>query len=218
MLNKKTFFLSIVSVLFFIGAFFTPSNAAQAITCMYELEGETQCFLYPTTETEDRKVSVDVTELRTRLQPLTNNLNNIQPSDLNAFCQAICAKQGVNCRLDEARVSCDGGPDVPENYHGPLPDCAFSKSGCLSVDSFVVLAVNIGRIIFSFLGSIAFVMFIYGGVVMVVSFGNPEKFKQGQKILGAAVVGVLIALSAYLAIDFILDTLQVEEGFRGVNL
>lgn len=214
--KQKLFFLTFLSLLF--GFLLFPNSSVKAVACLYEFQDQTQCFLYPTQESQERKVTIDVTELKKQLDPLTKNLNNIQPTDLRAFCLAICEQQGTNCRLDESKVDCAPGQGAPESYQGPLPDCAFSRTGCRSVDSFVVLAINIGKIIFSFLGSIAFVMFIYGGVVMVASFGNPEKFKQGQQILGAAVIGVIIALSAYLAVDFVLDTLGVQDSFRGVNL
>ena len=51
---------------------------------------------------------------------------------------------------------------------------------------------------------------------MVLSFGNEDKIKSGKATLVAAVVGLVIALSAYLLIDFVLDTLGVVDSFRGI--
>lgn len=104
----------------------------------------------------------------------------------------------------------------PTNYKGPLPDCAFCGE-CRGTDQLVLLFINIGKFILSLLGTIAFVMFIYGGVTMIMSFGSADKFKKGQNILVAAVVGILIALSAYLAVDFILEALKVSDSFKAVQ-
>ncbi|PIT86150.1 MAG: hypothetical protein COU33_04750 [Candidatus Magasanikbacteria bacterium CG10_big_fil_rev_8_21_14_0_10_43_6] len=98
----------------------------------------------------------------------------------------------------------------------PIPYCAFTYEGCRDADDLVTLMVNIGKMIFSVIGMLAFVMFIYGGFTMILAMGNPEKFKKGMQILVAAVVGIVISLSAYLLINFILDALGVGAGFRAL--
>ncbi len=108
-------------------------------------------------------------------------------------------------------------PKKPDGYQGPLPDCAFDGS-CRNVNDVLELMVNWGQRIFGMIGSFALVMFVYGGFVMILSAGNAEKVKQGRDILTAAVIGLVIAFSAYLLIDFILDALNVSNEFRGVNL
>jgi hypothetical protein len=108
---------------------------------------------------------------------------------------------------------------TPEEYrklNTPIPYCAFTYEGCRDVNDVVTLMVNIGKMIFSLIGVLAFVMFVYGGFTMILAFGNPEKFKKGTSILVAALVGLLIAFSAYLLIDFVLDSLGVSANFRGV--
>lgn len=108
---------------------------------------------------------------------------------------------------------------TPEEYrklNTPIPYCAFTYEGCRDVNDVVTLMVNIGKMIFSIIGVLAFVMFVYGGFTMILAMGNPEKFKKGTSILVAALVGLLIAFSAYLLIDFILDSLGVSANFRGV--
>lgn len=106
--------------------------------------------------------------------------------------------------------------DAPEGYAGPLPTCAFSGN-CRDVNKLLELAVNSIQMLFGVIGSLAFVMFIFGGFTILTSFGSPEKVKKGQGILVAAVVGILIAFGAYVMIDFVLDALQVSEGFREIQ-
>ena len=101
----------------------------------------------------------------------------------------------------------------PDNYKGPLPDCAFSGT-CRDTNDFVVLLINFGQMLLSVIGALAFVFFVYGGFTMILSMGNAEKTKKGQQILVSAVVGLVIAFSAYLGVNFILDSLQVTSEFR----
>lgn len=105
----------------------------------------------------------------------------------------------------------------PPGYTGPLPDCAFDGS-CKNINDLLQLLINWGQMIFKIIGSVAFVAFVYGGFNWVLSMGNAERVKKGRDIMIAAVVGLIIAFSAYLMIDFFLDTLQVSEALQGVSL
>lgn len=102
-----------------------------------------------------------------------------------------------------------------ENTGGLLPPCAVDGT-CRDTDDLLKLALNYTKRAFSFLGVAAFVMFVYGGFVMVTSFGNPEKFKQGRGVLIAAIVGIIITMSAYLLINFVLASLGVGSEFRAL--
>ena len=105
---------------------------------------------------------------------------------------------------------------VPPGYNGALPPCAFSGT-CRDVNNLVELIIRWASGFFAILGTFAFVFFVYGGFTILLSAGNPEKVKKGQQTLVAAVVGLFIAFSAYLAIDFMLDALDVNETFRGIK-
>ena len=143
----------------------------------------------------------------TALNPQQCGVNNACPSQVRTSTATVLPAQ------NNPTSQTNGTPD---GYTGPLPDCAFSGT-CRDVNALVELIINIGKYILSILGSLAFLMFIYGGLTMILSFGSPEKFKKGQGVLIAAVVGVMISLSAYLAIDFVLDSLQVADSFRVVK-
>lgn len=104
---------------------------------------------------------------------------------------------------------------VPEGYKGPIPDCAFSGT-CRSTSDLVILLINIAKFLFSLIGVVAFAAFIYGGFMMIFSFGNSEKVGQGKDAMVAAVVGLVIAFGAYLIINFILNALGVASDFKGI--
>ena len=108
---------------------------------------------------------------------------------------------------------------TPEEYsklNTPIPYCALTYEGCRDANDVITLLVNIGKMVLSIIGMLAFIMFIYGGFTMILAMGNPERFKKGMQILVAAVVGIIISLSAYLLINFILDALGVGQDFRAL--
>lgn len=97
---------------------------------------------------------------------------------------------------------------------GALPPCAVQGT-CRDVNELVEVIISYLNMLFGVIGAIAFGFFVYGGFTMILSLGNPEKITHGKQILAAAIVGLIIAFSAYLLVDFILDTLQVQSGTQG---
>ena len=69
--------------------------------------------------------------------------------------------------------------------------------------------VLLGKIINSVLGiigSLALVMFIYGGATWMLSAGNQEKVTKGKQILIWATLGLVIIFTAYALVKFVLTT------------
>ena len=67
----------------------------------------------------------------------------------------------------------------------------------------------LGKIINSVLGiigSLALVMFIYGGATWMLSGGNQEKVTKGKQILIWATLGLVIIFTAYALVKFVLTT------------
>ncbi len=95
--------------------------------------------------------------------------------------------------------------------NGWLPACAYAGN-CRSVNDLVEVGLDLVKLGFSLIGSIAFLMFVYGGFTIILSFGNSEKVKHGQQILVAAVIGIIISLSAYLLVQFLVGALGAAAG------
>jgi len=104
----------------------------------------------------------------------------------------------------------------PQDYKGALPPCAFSGT-CRDVNNLIELIINFGRGMFAIMGSFAFAFFVYGGFTIILSLGNSEKVNKGKQILTAAIIGIVVAFTAYMLIDFMLDALKVNETFRGIK-
>ncbi|MEK9158614.1 MAG: hypothetical protein AAB673_01310 [Patescibacteria group bacterium] len=70
-----------------------------------------------------------------------------------------------------------------------------------------------GTIIKGFLGvtgSIALVMFVYGGMMWLISGGNPDKIKKGKDVLVWAVIGLAIIFSSYFLVDLVVRALTAK--------
>ncbi|MFA4942437.1 MAG: hypothetical protein WC564_02255 [Patescibacteria group bacterium] len=65
----------------------------------------------------------------------------------------------------------------------------------------------IGRVISAVLGvvgSLALIMFIYGGLVWMTAAGNEKKVMEGRDILMWAAIGLIIIFASYAAVRFLI--------------
>lgn len=68
--------------------------------------------------------------------------------------------------------------------------------------------ILIGRIIkqvLGFVGTIALVMFIYGGLMWMLSMGDAGRVKKGRDTFIWATLGLIVVFSSYLIVNFIFD-------------
>ena len=71
-------------------------------------------------------------------------------------------------------------------------------------DSAVLNATNW---ILGFVGMIAVLMLIWGGVTYLTSAGDEDKAKTGKKTLSYAIIGLVVAGIAYAIVDVIVTTI-----------
>jgi len=79
---------------------------------------------------------------------------------------------------------------------------------CRDVGIFVQLAIAVGKYIFSIIGALALLFFIYGGFTLILSQGNSEKVKKGMGIMAAAFIGLVIVFGAYFLVQFLSGALK----------
>ncbi len=75
-------------------------------------------------------------------------------------------------------------------------------------ETHITVPMFIGRIIKAALGvvgSLALLMFIYGGFIWMFSAGNPEKVAKGRSILIWASLGLVLIFSSYSLSNFIIN-------------
>lgn len=67
--------------------------------------------------------------------------------------------------------------------------------------------VIVGRVIkgvLSVIGSLALLMFMYGGVLWLTSGGNPEMVKKGKEILIWTTLGIVVIFASYAIVNALL--------------
>jgi hypothetical protein len=118
--------------------------------------------------------------------------------------------------IEQSQAGQHGAPPGYVEGGGALPPCAFEGT-CRNVNDVLQVLVSYVQGLFGFVGALAFLFFMYGGFVMITSMGSPERVKQGRDVLAAAVVGIIITFSAYVAVGFLLDALDVSPEFSAIN-
>lgn len=79
--------------------------------------------------------------------------------------------------------------------------------GNYELNDFVSLAINISKWILGMVGSLSLIMFVYGGILFLISSGASDKVGQAKKIIVAAIIGLIIVFSSYLIIQFVLGSM-----------
>ncbi len=81
-------------------------------------------------------------------------------------------------------------------------NCPAGSTNCLTnpLGSINTPQALIGKVINAVLGvvgSLALLIFVYGGLIWMTSSGSPEKIKQGRDTLLWAAIGLVVIFSAY---------------------
>ncbi|MFA4833688.1 MAG: pilin [Patescibacteria group bacterium] len=100
-----------------------------------------------------------------------------------------------------------GGKSEPVNLNNPLTGDSTSISA----------QVLIGRIInaiLSVVGSLALMMFIYGGFTWMMAGGNSEKVEKGKGILVWATIGLIVIFTSYALVNFVLTNVLKQGGYK----
>lgn len=130
-------------------------------------------------------------------------------TDQNA-CKALCARERGALDLPLTVKSCelvkDGKKDAVSAAtptivgFGTNPLCP-AKGPC-------DLPSIIGRVIRGLLGivgTIALLMFVYGGFTWMTAGGEPEKIKKAKGILVWSTLGLVVIFSSYVIVNFIIE-------------
>lgn len=106
-----------------------------------------------------------------------------------------------------------------------LPACLFTDAlptdsqghvtgQCGSVDVFISALIGIGSAIFSIIGGVALLVFIYGGFLFILSEGNPERVKKGTDAMLAAVIGLAVAFGGYALVKFLGTAVGLTDYYK----
>ncbi|MDD4271273.1 MAG: hypothetical protein PHF50_00525 [Patescibacteria group bacterium] len=90
-----------------------------------------------------------------------------------------------------------------------------AKSACMTtgtceLNDFTRIAINATKIILGIVGSLALLAFVAGGLMMMLSAGNPEWVTRGKQTLIGAVVGLVIVFTSYMIIQLVFTSLGIS--------
>ncbi|HZJ18463.1 MAG TPA: hypothetical protein VFD45_02490 [Patescibacteria group bacterium] len=94
-----------------------------------------------------------------------------------------------------------------------MPDCTPTELGCIPNDpiGFVTKFYSIGL---GLIGGVSVLFIIYGGYIILMSQGNPDKLNTGKSYIFYAIIGLLLAIFGYVFVQIIaVDILHIP-GFN----
>lgn len=71
------------------------------------------------------------------------------------------------------------------------------------VNGFVAIALNV---VFGFIGVIAVVMIVLGGISYATSQGDPGKIQKGKNTILYGIIGLVVVLMAFAIVNFVLKS------------
>ena len=95
-----------------------------------------------------------------------------------------------------------GTTDVPEKVNS---QSSKTLPNPLGTDNPNVLIGNIINFVLGFVGTIALVLFIYGGFTWMLSAGAPAKVKKGKDIIVWSIIGLFVVFTAYILVRFVIQ-------------
>lgn len=75
------------------------------------------------------------------------------------------------------------------------------------------LIQNIIEVLVTYLFPIAIAGIVYGGVMIMLAFGSPERVSKGKRAIQVAITGVLITLFAFTIVGIFLQLVTGSSGF-----
>lgn len=85
------------------------------------------------------------------------------------------------------------------SLNNPLPDTSPQK-----------LIGTVIKAVLGIVGSLALVMFIYGGFMWMTSAGNAEQVQKGKNVLIWAALGLAVIFSAYALVKFVIEGITAK--------
>jgi hypothetical protein len=95
--------------------------------------------------------------------------------------------------------STGGGQNVPVRLDNPLT----GNNTSLSVNQLIGRIINA---VLGVVGSLALLMFVYGGLVWMTASGASDKVQKGKDILIWATIGLIVIFMSYALVNFVLGT------------
>lgn len=111
-------------------------------------------------------------------------------------------------------LAVDAAGLLPQKETGSGPTCPNGTNcGNYSLNDMVSVTVIVSQFILGIVGSLALLAFVAGGLMMMLSAGNPEWVTRGKQTLIGAVIGLTIVFTSYAIIQLVFTSLGISGGW-----
>lgn len=80
----------------------------------------------------------------------------------------------------------------------------------------VEIVAELINILLGFLGILAVIMIIFSGLMIMLSGGNEDRRQRGYRTLMNAIIGIILILSSYAIVQFVINALSESAGSRPI--
>lgn len=97
----------------------------------------------------------------------------------------------------------------------PLVPCGNAGQKSCTIDDFFIMLARIFNFIVKFIATpLAVLMLTIGGIMILISAGNPTLAGMGKKILWVSVIGLVLVFCSWLIVNFILGALGYTKAWN----
>jgi hypothetical protein len=114
------------------------------------------------------------------------------------------------CQAQDADTILPGAGSAKCDCNQAITEGCKQYCGSYELNDFVRLAVKASQWVLGIVGSLALLMFVYGGVMFLISAGNSEKVAQAKGIILGAVIGIVIVFTSYMVINFVFKAMGID--------
>lgn len=101
------------------------------------------------------------------------------------------------------------------NAQAPLVPCGNPGQAACTINDFFIMLARIFNFIVKFIATpLAVLMLAIGGVMILISAGNPNLAGTGRKILWVSVIGLVLVFGSWVIINFILGALGYTRAWN----
>ncbi|PLX26802.1 hypothetical protein C0583_05900 [Candidatus Parcubacteria bacterium] len=86
------------------------------------------------------------------------------------------------------------------------------ETGDYTANDLILVLVTISKWVLYLSGSLSLLAFIVGGLMFILAAGNKDMISKGKSAIIAAVVGLIIVLFAYTAVDYFMKGIKGTEN------
>lgn len=128
-------------------------------------------------------------------------LTGLVISPLFVFAEQVPCKAGNT-------VECETGGLIKSKECACCGDCTLTDA--------LAVFINVADLILKYVGVVALLMLIFGGVLWILSGGNESQIKKGKDVIKYTFLGIVIIFAAWVIVNFVIDKLVVDKSiFQG---